>query len=469
MPVNSFEQYNMTWKPQKESLRHPIYLSLAEQLEEEIRSGRLRENAKLPPQRELADYLDLNLSTITRAYQLCERKGLIYAGVGRGTFVSPHVGAHPPVMGKPGECGIEMGIVRPFDEDNTLVCRVGAELFARPFAERFFDYSHPLGTPYQRSMLQDMMARFGYETDAGHIILAAGAQNALSVALVSLFYAGSRIAVDPYTYPNFINLANMLNVQLVPIRGDAEGMEPEELEKACKLHEIRGVYLMPACSNPTNFEMGEARKKELARVIERQQLILLEDDSYAFLAKKQATPIACLLPEQSIYINGLSKSVSGGLRVAALAFPERFRAQLERGIYCLNLKTPSFNNEIAAEIIKSGMYVEVMQKKRARSMARNRIYESVMAEVKHIIHPISFYQWFPIPRPCTGKLFEALLLRHGVSVYGSERFSTGDTGNGAYIRIATASPQDDGELERGLLAILQCWREVQQKEPALIV
>lgn len=31
MPVNSFEQYHMTWKPQKESLRHSIYLFLAEQ------------------------------------------------------------------------------------------------------------------------------------------------------------------------------------------------------------------------------------------------------------------------------------------------------------------------------------------------------------------------------------------------------------------------------------------------------
>lgn len=93
MPVNSFENYPMSWKPQKSQLERPYYLSLASLLEQDIRSGTLKENTKLPPQRELADFLDLNLSTITRAYKLCELKGLLYAVTGRGTFVSSGIHA----------------------------------------------------------------------------------------------------------------------------------------------------------------------------------------------------------------------------------------------------------------------------------------------------------------------------------------------------------------------------------------
>ena len=52
----------------------------------------LSPNTKLPPQRELADYLDINLSTVTRAFKICEVKGLIYAVTGSGTFVAPNVG-----------------------------------------------------------------------------------------------------------------------------------------------------------------------------------------------------------------------------------------------------------------------------------------------------------------------------------------------------------------------------------------
>lgn len=67
----------MSWKPDKQKLAYPVYYSLADLMEQDIKSGKLAANTKLPPQRELADFLDLNLSTITKAYKLCEMRGLI--------------------------------------------------------------------------------------------------------------------------------------------------------------------------------------------------------------------------------------------------------------------------------------------------------------------------------------------------------------------------------------------------------
>ena len=85
MPINSFENYPMSWKPDKQKLAYPVYYSLADLMEQDIKSGKLAANTKLPPQRELADFLDLNLSTITKAYKLCEMRGLIL------TPMSPHL------------------------------------------------------------------------------------------------------------------------------------------------------------------------------------------------------------------------------------------------------------------------------------------------------------------------------------------------------------------------------------------
>ena len=39
MPVNSFEYYPMTWKPDKKLLQAPLYLSLATRLETDIAGG----------------------------------------------------------------------------------------------------------------------------------------------------------------------------------------------------------------------------------------------------------------------------------------------------------------------------------------------------------------------------------------------------------------------------------------------
>ncbi len=51
MPINSFENYPMSWKPQLTDSKKPLYLALAEELERDIGAGRLKPGTKLPPQR----------------------------------------------------------------------------------------------------------------------------------------------------------------------------------------------------------------------------------------------------------------------------------------------------------------------------------------------------------------------------------------------------------------------------------
>ena len=73
MSFNSFDNYPLAWMPEKEKLKPPYYKALAEDLESRIKRGILRPGTKLPPQREIADYLDLNYTTITRACMQTQR------------------------------------------------------------------------------------------------------------------------------------------------------------------------------------------------------------------------------------------------------------------------------------------------------------------------------------------------------------------------------------------------------------
>ena len=88
-----------------------------------------------------------------------------------------------------------------------------------------------------------------------NILLSAGAQNALSVVLISLFNSGDKIAVDDYTYTNFKELAHFLHIQLIAVSADESGMSPDALAQVCKNTEVKGIYLMPTCSNPTGIFM----------------------------------------------------------------------------------------------------------------------------------------------------------------------------------------------------------------------
>lgn len=121
MPVNSFENYPMSWRPDREKLSSPIYYCLADMMERDIKNGALIANTRLPPQRELADFLDLNLSTITKAYKLCEMRCLVHAITGKGTFVTPSANVSVSTAEKITAPRIELATIHPFYNSNKLI------------------------------------------------------------------------------------------------------------------------------------------------------------------------------------------------------------------------------------------------------------------------------------------------------------------------------------------------------------
>lgn len=464
MPVNSFENYPMSWKPDKSELESPYYLSLAAGLEKDIRSGKLPENTKLPPQRELADFLDLNLSTITRAYKLCELKGLLYAVTGRGTFVAPAAAVQEPLLNRDGKI-IEMGMIKPCYEGNKTILDAARSVLSRAESSMLFEYSNPLGTKRQTQAAHKWLHGLGIPAAKENILLSAGAQNALSTILISLFIAGDKIAVDNFTYANFKSLANLLHIQLIAVPSDESGMLPEALAGICKNTEIKGIYLMPTCANPTGVFMPMERRLELAEIIRKRGLLLIEDDTYSFLASyspspHEVKPFFSLLPKQTIHICSISKSLCAGLRVAFIAFPDEYREPLISGILNINLKTISLNSEIITELIENGEAEKIVKQKIMLAYRRNQIFQSVFpSDIP--AHIEQFFHWIKLPGSMASEELELLALQKGVHVLGSHRFAIQNENKSSYVRVATISPDTEDDLKMGLLLLKNIFEKKQ--------
>lgn len=118
MPVNDFSHHQLTWYPDKGKLQRPIYKSLLEQLKVAINNGDLAPGTKLPPQRELADFLDINFTTITRTYKLSAQLGLTFGIHGKGTFVSPN-GIDPLTANSRQRHTIDLGFAAHMNKQTT--------------------------------------------------------------------------------------------------------------------------------------------------------------------------------------------------------------------------------------------------------------------------------------------------------------------------------------------------------------
>ena len=462
MPINSFENYPMSWKPDKSKLKQPLYLSLAKLLEDNIKNGALAPHTKLPPQRELADYLDINLSTITKAFKQCQLNGFLYAVIGRGTFVAPNAGVSISIQDTKMQMNtIEMGIIKPFDLLNQYTEEALKKVLAQGSVDTLLNYSTPFGSPYQKSAALKWLHELGLHAHAEDIFFTTGGQNAFAILLITLFRHGDKIATDHFTYSNFIELANMLNIKLIPIQSDDVGMLPEDLEMQCRLQGIQGVYLAPTYSNPTGTLMDTPRKEALAKIIKLHHLILLEDDIYAFLAPETYVPISALCPQHGCYISSLSKAICSGLRVAMLYVPHRFTSLIARGIFNINIKTSSLNVETAAYMIHTGIATEVMEKKKNAAYKRNLIFEQYFPS--DLPTPYAFCRCVTLPAGLKDLPMEQLALEQGLHLFHSNRFLVGTPGKEQFLRIALTSADTKDDLEYGLKKLKHLLSEDERK------
>lgn len=451
MPVNSFDNYPMSWKPDLSKITGPKYIALAEQLESDIKNGKLKAGTKLPPQRELADFLDLNLSTISKVYKLCEQKGLLSASVGNGTYVSSDATAEPVLLcGKEDSHVIEMGAIVPFVTENLKVKQYTESLMKKPDALNLFSYGAPEGTKRQRTAGVTWLQKSGFYTDIEHIIPAAGGQNALTAALGALFENGDKIGTEPMTYPGVKTAAKLFGIHLLPVQSYNNEMTEEGIRYAVQNENVKGLYVIPDYQNPTAHIMSLETRKMIAKVAEEENLLVIEDGINNLLEENPMPPIATFAPEQVVYISSLSKTVSPGLRTAFVHVPGKFHEKLVTALYSMNISISPLLATVSAALIESGAADEIIAERKTGIMERNLIVNKILNGFvlpSGLTSPLRYIQ---LPEHFTGKSFEICAKQAGVEVYGAERFSVGNKLPEKTVRISVTTPPSLEILADGL-------------------
>ena len=448
------------WAPKSLPTEKPKYLAIAEALEDDIRACRLKPGEKLPTQRDLADTLDINVSTVTRAYNEAERRGLIGGTVGRGTFVAADARVNRELV-RPEERQsrlIEMGLVLPlYAYDPDIGERIGKLMTDHRLSD-YTRYSAPAGLPAHRETGARWVRRFGMEVEPEGITVTAGAQHALACALASCFQPGDRLAVDALTYPGLKTLAGMLHIRLIPIAMDGLGMIPELLDTACRREPIRGVYLMPGVQNPTGASLPPDRRRELVKIIEEQHLLLIEDDAYGYAVRERQPALSSAVPDNSIYIAGLSKILFAGLRCAYVATGSRLRSLLAGAVLNTMWMAPTLTAAILSSCIDDGTVDRIMTLKLREAEARNLLARTDLGLPEEQEGDQRFFLWHELPEPWTGRAFEEMARTRGVNVFCAEKFAVGGDPVKAAVRFSLSGPETREELAAGLKSIAEILR-----------
>jgi DNA-binding transcriptional MocR family regulator len=445
------------WSPKLDDLSGPKCRALLDALAEDIRTGQLERGARLPTHRELADRLGIAIGTVSRAYALAQRQGLITGEIGRGTFVS--FGASTSSSGAMSVEGEEPSLIDlsknriARDAPDRMLGEALAALSTRSdLAPLLDDYQPAAGATRHRAAGAAWISRMGLEVRPEQTLLCSGAQHAMFVALAVLTKPGDTIFTEQLTYPGIKALASLLHLTLHGLPLDEHGLRVDAFEAACRTASAPKVlYCVPTLHNPTASVMPDERRREVASIAERHHVTIIEDDVYGVLPPHAPPPIAAYAPARSFYIASTSKSLAPGLRIGYLAAPAEAVDRAAAVIRTTTWEATPLMAEIVTTWIEDGTVNRILEWKREETQARQLIARSMLGDYYDGSSGMSCHIWLQLPEPWRSEDFVAQARTRGVVVTPSEAFVAGrGTAAPHAVRLCLGSPRSRHQLEKGL-------------------
>lgn len=449
------------WRPAIDGRPGPIYLRIVEALAEAMKRGTLQPGERLPAQRDLAQRLGVDLTTVSRAFMEARRRNLIDAAPGRGTFVTAGAWEEPVL-------DLSMNIP-PSPQGLSLpaLIRGGTDaLLRRSSAEALLSYHPGPGSPAERAAASMWLSGRGDRLPVERIAVGAGAQALLAAFLLAGSGEGDTVLCDPLTYPGMIALARSLKRVLLAVESDALGMRPDRLEARVRETAARVVYLSPTLHNPTTLIMPATRRVELAAVARRCGVAILEDDPYGRLPATAPPSFLSIAPDVTYHVATLSKCISPFLRTAFLVAPTA--ADLDRvatHLRQLTLMAAPLMTGLAAEWIRSGVADEIVAGVRAETAARQRLAASILS-VPPRVDDAGLHIWLPLAQGRTATVLEAAR-RKSLAVSGGAEFAVGDGAPDA-MRIALGAVAGRDKLAEALGSLAAILRTGTDRSATLV-
>jgi DNA-binding transcriptional MocR family regulator len=447
-----------SWTPALADYRGPRYRAIAEALAEDVRCGALAAGARLPTHRDLAWRLKVTVGTVSRAYAEAERRGLIAGEVGRGTFV--RLPAPPPPLRfhaeQPGEDFIDLSVHRPRAVgEATVLAEALTQLAGAGDLAALMEYQPHAGRAAERAAGARWIERSGgLAASPEQVVVTTGGQHAMAAILAAVTEPGDTLAVEALTYPGIRAAASLFHLKIAPLALDEHGLVPGALAAACRSGRVRAAYVLPTLHNPTTAIMPLERRRALAEVAMRHEVMLIEDDVYGFLLEAPLPPLASLAPEHTFYLTSTSKSFMPALRVGYAHCPAAFVERVAGAMRATTYSAAPLMARIAARWIEDGTGERLVAAKRAEATQRQALVRRLLAQQTYRTHPAAAHLWLTLPEPWRAEEFAAAARRRGVGITPAAAFAAGRQIPNA-VRVCIGAPASLAELERGLERLVE--------------
>ncbi|WP_435138517.1 PLP-dependent aminotransferase family protein [Formosa sp. A9] len=370
------------------STERPVYLQLADEMLDLIRSGKLKSGQKLPSSRKIAETLNINRVTVTKALEELQLQGWIESYVGKGTFVSFHIPELSPTKLETQnnkqplkQSGFEIrsnnylnnpyfissvplhlddGYPDPKLAPLKELYRAYRSQLIRESSlySKFGAYSQPDGSMYYREALSKYLNNTrGLKTTPDNILSVRGTLMGLNLVCNALIQPGDVIVSGVPGWQRAEHNFLHSKAKHIGISVDEFGIVVDELRAICNKTKVRMVYVTPHHHYPTTVSLRIDRRLELLNLANEFGFIIFEDD-YDFTFHYNNSPLLPLASADEngmvIYCGSFSKSFSPAFRMGYIVASENVIKHLANIRMLLDRQGDHILDNAMAELLNEG-------------------------------------------------------------------------------------------------------------------
>ncbi len=214
--------------------------------------------------------------------------------------------------------------------------------------------------PYTEALgiraLRERIARhygdwYGVEVDPERVVVTTGSSGGFTLAFLSMFEAGQRVAISRPGYPAYRNILKALGLSPIEIETTAAtrfALSPGDIAAAHEASPLAGVLAMSP-ANPTGVVMTPDALRDIALWCRGKGLWFISDEIYHGLTYGDARAETALkFSDDAVIINSFSKFFCmTGWRVGWMVVPPRLLRPIERLQQNLSISVP-YLSQVAA-------------------------------------------------------------------------------------------------------------------------
>jgi 2-aminoadipate transaminase len=332
-----------------------------------------------------------------------------------------------------------------------------------------------------REELAKLMQKDGVDITSNHLLIVTSSQQGLDLVGKIFIDPGDVVLTSRPTYVGAIQAFHSYGAKMIGVEQDEEGTLTAQLEAEIEKLAAKGVkpkfiYEIPDFQNPSGITMSLKRRKELLRIAEKYDLVVVEDSPYRQLRFEGKTEPSLLgmNPERVLGLYTFSKILLPGFRLGWMAGPNELIQKAVTAKQSVDLCSPPFNQAILFEFLHRGLLekqitiiIKAYREKRDFMLEQLSKYMPKLPGLKWTHPHGGLFLWVTLPEAMdAGELFHAAIEKQVAYVVGTAFYPDGGGHNSFRMNFSYSSMAEIEEGIKRLAQVIGSWKE--SRESAII-